>query len=410
MGTNFHVLIGLSAAHHTGADGTLEVFGKKSEDINNHKEAGILISMAEDRTSIIPWLSKFVTLSLAIAVLIWFRQVAVLAFIAFILASAIRPVVRFGRKYFVPAAVSIFATYALMFTVISVLLSLIVPPLAQETSLLVTRGTEALGLSEMNLVQELSLDVTQLGQIAQNFDQYNGILTQLTGSVQVVLGLLVSTFSLLFVIFSLLVIAFHMLSGIERVSLSFAWMLPRKTREEQAHLALTIMDSLTQQLGSWVRGQLLLMFVIGTATYFGLLALGVPYALPLAIIAGFLEFIPNLGPTIAAIPAVIVAFVLVNPVVGFLTLAFYIILQQIENNFIVPGIMKEAVDVQPITTILLLLVGFEAMGVIGAVISVPLYVAVRCIVRYIWPDNGPFVSYAKYLPSSAKQTAKKTDK
>lgn len=354
--------------------------------------------MSEERSSIIAWFTKFVLLAVVAYVLYRLQNIAVLAFIAFILASAVRPAVKLGKRFYIPAAVSIFVTYVLVFSVLSVLLSLVIPPLAQESTLLVQKASTALGLQDLSFVQKFSVDVTELSEVAQNFDQYNGVLTQLTGSVQVVLGLLMSTFSLLLVIFSLMVIAFHMLSDIDRLSMTFAWLLPKRTREDQAKLASKIMNSLTLQLGSWVRGQLVLMFVIGLATYIGLLALGVPYALPLALLAGFLEFIPNLGPTIAAIPAIIVAFLLVNPVVGSLTFVFYIILQQIENNFIVPGIMKNAVDVQPLTTILLLLVGFELKGVMGAVISVPLYVAIRCIVRFIWPDEGPFADYSKFLP------------
>lgn len=354
--------------------------------------------MSEERTSIIAWLTKFLLFGIAAYILYRLQNIAILAFIAFILASAVRPAVVLGRRFYIPAAVSIFVTYALVFSVISVMLSLVIPPLAQETTSLIQKASTALGLQDMAFVREFSLDVNQLTDVAQNFDQYNGVFTQLTGSVQAVLGILMSTFSVLIIIFSLMVIAFHMLSDIDRFSMTFAWMLPKRTREDQAKLAQKIMDSLTQQLGSWVRGQLLLMFVIGVATYLVLSAFGVPYALPLAILAGSLEFIPNLGPTIAAIPAVLVAFLLVNPLTGFLTLGFYILLQQIENNFIVPGIMKNAVDVQPLTTILLLLVGFELKGVMGAVISVPLYVAVRCVIRYIWPDQGPFADYTAFLP------------
>jgi predicted PurR-regulated permease PerM len=369
-------------------------------------------AMSEERSPIIAWLSKFVVFAVAAFVLYQLQNIAALAFIGVIVASAVRPAVRFGKKFYIPAAVSIMVTYAVLFTVISVLLSLVIPPLANESAALVQRASSTFGLEDMRIVERISLDVTQLGEVAQNFDQYNGVLTQLTGSVQVVLGLLISTFSLLFVLFSLLVIAFHMLSDIDRMSLSFAWMLPRRTREEQAKLAVKIMDSVTHQLGSWVRGQVLLMFVIGTGTYIGLVALGIPYALPLALLAGFLEFIPNLGPTIAAIPAVLVAFLMVNPLVGCLTVAFYLLIQQIENNFIVPGIMKNAVDVQPLTTILLLLIGFELKGVLGAILSVPLYVAIRCVVRFLWPDEGPFADYTEYLPKFTRKakSAEKSDK
>ncbi len=409
MNGNVHFAAVLCFAQNARAERGRKVLWEDGENVNCHMCGDLYtVIMSSDRPPIISWLNTFVFVVLAAVGIYFLQDILLLAFLGVILASAVRPAVRFGKKIFLPPVVSIILTYIGLFVVISLLLSLIIPPLAAESVGFVQKLSTLLGIQDMRFVQEISLDVSQLGQIAQNFESYNGLLTQLTGSVQVVLGLLASTFTLLFVLFSLLVIAFHMLSDIDGLSLSYAWILPGKNREEKARLAVKIMDTLTKQLGSWVRGQLFLMFLIGFFTYIALLALQVPYALPLAILAGLLEFIPNLGPTIAAIPAVFVAFFLVSPLTGFLTLGFYILLQQLENNFIVPGIMKNAVDVQPLTTILLLLIGFELKGVLGAVVSVPLYVAVRCVARYIWPDKGPFADFSEYLPQT-KKPAKKTD-
>ena len=98
----------------------------------------------------------------------------------------------------------------------------------------------------------------------------------------------------------------------------------------------------------------------------------------------------------------IIAFFMVNPVMAGITTVFYILVQQLENNLIVPYIMKGAVDVRPLTTLLLILIGFELLGVPGALLIVPLYITVRTFVRELKPNFGPFRDYGQYLKRSAK--------
>ncbi len=138
--------------------------------------------------------------------------------------------------------------------------------------------------------------------------------------------------------------------------------------------------AIEHQVGGWVRGELLLMAVIGVMTYFGLVLLGVPYALPLAVIAGLLELVPNLGPTMAAIPAIIIGLT-ISPVVALGTLIMAVIIQQLENNFIVPKIMQSATGTQPLITILVLLVGFTLGGIPGAVLGMPIYLTIQTIIK-----------------------------
>ena len=87
-----------------------------------------------------------------------------------------------------------------------------------------------------------------------------------------------------------------------RLSVSYAWLLPGSP-EEQAHEAQIITQEVQRQLGSWVSGQLSLMLLIGLITFIGLTLLGIPFALPLALLAGLLEIVPNVGPVLAAIPS-----------------------------------------------------------------------------------------------------------
>ena len=124
------------------------------------------------------------------------------------------------------------------------------------------------------------------------------------------------------------------------------------------------------------------MVIIGFMTYFSLIILGIPYALPLAVLAGILEIVPNLGPTIAAIPAIFMGLT-VSPVVGLGALATSILIQQLENNLIVPKVMQSATGAQPLATILVLLMGLTLGGVMGAILAMPLYLTGLTIYKHL---------------------------
>ncbi len=130
------------------------------------------------------------------------------------------------------------------------------------------------------------------------------------------------------------------------------------------------------KLGSWLSGQLTLSFIIGFLSWALLSVLNVPFALPLAVMAGILESIPSLGPTIALVPTVIIALLMTNPITALLVLAGYIVIQQLENTFIVPKVMSNAVGIKPIVVIIAVTIGFALAGPIGALLSVPIAVLI----------------------------------
>ena len=139
------------------------------------------------------------------------------------------------------------------------------------------------------------------------------------------------------------------------------------------------MITIENQLGGWVRGQLVLMLVIAVFTYIGFLLIGIPYALPLAILAGFLEILPNIGPTIAAVPAITIAYISSGPALAVVALLFSILVQQLENNVIVPKVMRENANVNPLISIIAILIGLQLAGVVGALLAIPLYIVIRTV-------------------------------
>lgn len=135
------------------------------------------------------------------------------------------------------------------------------------------------------------------------------------------------------------------------------------------------------KIGLWMQGQLLLGVIIGVLVYLGLMILGVPHALVLAVIAGIFEIIPVFGPTLSAIPAVAIAFSGGGVTLGLLTIALYVIAQQFENHLIYPLVVTRVVGVPPLLVILALIVGAQLGGFLGVILSVPVAATIQELVN-----------------------------
>jgi predicted PurR-regulated permease PerM len=222
------------------------------------------------------------------------------------------------------------------------------------------------------------LPIDSLSQRLYSFEgnlQDVQVITNQLGSVKPLLKIITSTFSGLVAVFTFLVMTYYML--MERTNLN-SHLHQLFKHESQAQQAIAFINKLEFQIGGWVRGELALMFIVGTITYFGLILLNIPYAIPLAILAGLLELIPNLGPTISAIPAIIVALLTSpNPLVAVFVVILYIFVQQFENNIIVPRVMKTAVGLHPLITIISIIIGLKLAGIAGGVLAVPLFLILK---------------------------------
>lgn len=152
-------------------------------------------------------------------------------------------------------------------------------------------------------------------------------------------------------------------------------------------------NMISRVFNDYIRGQLVLCVAVGAAVGVGLLIvrlLGFPieYILLLAILAGITEFIPVLGPIIGSIPGIIIAFLTAGPQGAVAALVVYVIVQQLENNFLVPRIVGESVGVHPaILTIVLIAMG-QVFGLLGVVLSAPLAAISRDLFIYVYNRLG----------------------
>lgn len=155
-------------------------------------------------------------------------------------------------------------------------------------------------------------------------------------------------------------------------------------------------ERLFHELGNvwngYLRGQLLLCLAMGTAVYIAASILGLPNALILGLIAGLLEFVPNIGPLIALIPAAILALISTSSTIPVLEgVPFMIVviitwtgLQQLEAVFLVPRIMGDSLDLHPVAVIMGVLAGAAIAGALGVILAAPFLATGRVIVRYLY--------------------------
>jgi predicted PurR-regulated permease PerM len=152
---------------------------------------------------------------------------------------------------------------------------------------------------------------------------------------------------------------------------------------ERRFKAAALYDAVIATLRTWLSTQLIAMLVIGVVTTIALLILGVKSAIPLGIIAGLLEFVPNVGPLLAAIPSVIIAFA-DSPEKALAVVFVYWGIQFLENNLLIPYLMQEELDLPPALTLLWQALMAIIFGFLGLFIAVPLLAAIMVAVRMVY--------------------------
>jgi predicted PurR-regulated permease PerM len=161
-------------------------------------------------------------------------------------------------------------------------------------------------------------------------------------------------------ILSVLIFAFYLLLARDKLDDQLLHIFGEKNKTKFGKT----LDLLEKKLGGWARGELALMFLVGSLNFIGLTLLRIPFALPLSLLAGSLEIIPSIGPVVAAIPAIVIGFG-ISPYMGFAVVALAFLIQQVENYVFVPKVMEKSVGVSPVITLLALAIGFKLVGVIG---------------------------------------------
>ncbi|MGO9887174.1 MAG: AI-2E family transporter [Solirubrobacteraceae bacterium] len=141
-----------------------------------------------------------------------------------------------------------------------------------------------------------------------------------------------------------------------------------------------VLDQSISAVAATLVGNVMISIVAGTVAGVAALALGLPFPIVLAVITGLLDLVPQLGATIAAVILVLAGLTISTPT-AVAMLAIQLVYQQVENNFLYPIVFRRAVALSPLTTVLAVMVGASLLGVIGAIVAVPLAAIVKIVVH-----------------------------
>lgn len=289
----------------------------------------------------------------------WFlfqtRGIITSIFLAYIINASLLPLVKFLRHKGVPHFLSVLLPFLGILIIIFLIVFPLIPFIVDQVKALLTnlplyvkRAADVLGLA---------LDANQIqAYVAREINSIGRNAFSVTSRV----------FGGLFSTLTVLVVSFYLILYHDKFKRNVAQLFHKNDRER----VVNTLSQVDDKLGAWLRGQLLLSLFIGVITWFALSIIGLPYAVPLAILAGIFEIVPTIGPIISAIPAIIVALT-VSPPLAVIVTVIYIGIQMAENNFLVPKIMQRAVGLNPVVVILAVMIGANLMGVIGALLSVP---------------------------------------
>ena len=311
-------------------------------------------------------LLKIILVGLVLILLYVNREILLMLLVSMILASAMDPLVDWlYRKAKFPRGLSVILVYIVFLGLLGLVIYFLIPPMVDEFKQLSGRveelrdkinsrtGSLTAALNELGFSRGLSdLGQSISGFTADVFQKTLGVVNSLVKTVGV------------------LVFTFYLISSESGMKNFIRSLVPYK---HQAY-AMSLTDKIQKSIGYWLLGQLVLSVVIFALTFIGLSVLGVKYALALALLAGFLELIPYLGPIISAIPAVFVAFA-ESPTLALFVVILYVLVQQLENYIIVPKVMGRTVGANPLVILLAILVGFQIAGLVGMLVAVPIVAA-----------------------------------
>lgn len=289
------------------------------------------------------------------------RELIYSLLLAFIFMSALKPSVARLVRYKLPRPLSAFLVVMTTLLTVLFLFGFLVPPIISE-SFVFARDLPALLMQSFPFLKPY-LSASSAIQFLPNITQN-------------ALKVLSSIFSNVMFVISIFFFTFYFLLEDKFIESFLAKFLDDKVHRK----VVEVLEKAEIRMGAWMRGELILMTSIGLLTYIGLSIIGIPFALSLAFLAGVLEIVPMIGPILSAIPAFIVA-ASSSLVLGTGTLVLYLIIQQLENNLIVPYVMNKAVGIHPITTLIALSIGGTLGGILGAILAVPVALIIETVIQ-----------------------------
>ena len=309
-----------------------------------------------------------------------FRTIILIVFAGIVVSMAMAPAVDRLQRHRLPRSVSVIVIYLVLLVLLIGFIVLLVPPIVEQLTATVPKIESyyrdlkaALVSSPLPVIRQIAAQMPAQINLTPTLavSPAAGVALDAVGQVLDATGAILNG---LFTLTALLLIGFYWTLEGEHALRTLLLPLPGDQRES----ARDILTEVETRVGGYVRGQGFLALVVGVAALVVYLVIGLPAALAVALLAGLFELIPVLGPTLGAIPAVLVAFAY-DPSKVIWVLVATVLIQLLENNVLAPRVMHKTVGVNPVVT-LLAIVAFGALfGFAGLLLAIPMAAVIQVI-------------------------------
>jgi predicted PurR-regulated permease PerM len=339
---------------------------------NPSAESDEAIPAIELKQPLSRWTKMFVValaaliLALGSLVFIWFiaRPIG-LFLLALTIATALAPIVHFLERYLrrTAAVVVVFLGLVLVLMLIGFI---VIPPFVEQVELVAVRVPE--------LVERLELFINRWLRIA-DVNLTEMFMAQAGNLAGQLWTLPINIIYFLLEGFVVIFLAIYMLIEAPAIRGFVLSLFPDRQDERTAK----VLDEMTHSMGGYVRGVLMSGSAVGVMAAVGTWAMGLNYPMALGVFAAMMEVFPYVGPAIAGIPIIVLAF-MESPTLGAVAIVFWLAVQQIESNILLPNIMRSQTEVSPLLVLLALAAGYAMGGLMGAIVAIPVTAALRVFI------------------------------
>lgn len=341
---------------------------------------------------------RVILVAIAVVAALYFlwlvRSVLGMLFIAVFLAVALGPIVEFFCRRGLKRGIAILLTYiALLLSVVGIGL-LVVPPIVNGVNDFV--GNVPGYVNDLRNSKTFRKYDDKYKITPQLQKQAKKLPTHVADAVSGLKDVTVGVFGTIVQLVTILVMTFFLLLDGKRM---LRWGF-RELGAEQGERVERIAEDVYRAVGGYVAGNLLISVIAGVTSYLMMLALNLPFAVPLAVGVAFFDLIPLVGSTIAGAVVAVVAAIVGFPGKLIAWVVFLIVYQQVENNLIQPVVYRRTVSIHPLIVIVAILIGASLLGVLGALLAIPIAATVQIVVKEWWQWRR-----ARLLPDDVPQTA-----
>ena len=300
-------------------------------------------------------------------------HVFILIGVALFLAIGMEPAVSWLVRHRFPRVLAVITVLVVIAAAVAGFLAAAVPAIVEQG--------QSLAHNAPKLLQEINDKNSFVGKMNEKFQieqRLSSLLSKSGGGVDGLLSGVATVFGVVADSLIVIVLTIYFLTDMPRVRALIYRLFPHRRRPR----AILIGDEIMGKVGSYVLGNLLVSLIAGMLTFGWLLAFHVPYALLLSIMVAILDLVPVVGSTIAGIIVAVVALS-VSVQVAIATVAFFVAYRLAEDYLLVPRVIGRAVDVPALVTVVAVLIGGALLGIIGALVAIPISAALLLLAREI---------------------------